>query len=307
MKDEVFDTLIIGAGPAGYTAGIYACRYRLNTLLVGEETGGTIAIAHKVCNFPVFPEISGFELVEKMRGVAQKAGLKEKMGRIVKIEKAEEGFKVSTKGGEEFLTKTLILAIGTKRRRLGLPEEERFLGKGVSYCATCDGPLFSEERVAVVGGSNAATTASLFLSEVAEKVYLIYRGEKLKGEKPWIESIKKRENIEVIYETNVVALQGEKELEGLELDKPFQGGKELKVKGLFVEIGSVPDKTLAQKLGLKLTKKGFIKVGEDQRTSRDGVWAAGDVTDGSNGFRQVITASSEGAIAAQSVYNFLKK
>lgn len=293
------DLIIIGAGPAGYTAGVYAQRNKMSSLLIGEREGGTMAQAHKICNFPVFEEISGVELSKKMRGVVESLGLEIEQGLVTEVQREDDHFLVSTKKGETEAS-NLLLATGSKRRRLGLDGEEEFIGKGVSYCATCDAPLFGGESVGVVGGANAATTAALMLSDIADKVYLIYRGDELKGEQMWIDQIHKTENIEIIYNTNVIGLEGENMLSGVELDNE----KKIDMKGLFIEIGSVPRSSIYESLGVDLDKRGYIKVNEDQSTSVDGVWAAGDVTNGSNGFRQIVTAMSEASIAVNSMNQY---
>ncbi len=298
--------IIIGSGPAGYTASIYANRYGISNILIGDKPGGMIADAHKVCNFPGEREITGQKLAQKIREHALKEGCREILEKVVSVKKENNFFEVEDKSGEKRKAQTVLIATGSKRRRLGLDQEKKFLGKGVSYCATCDGPLFKDEEVAVIGGGNAAHTASLLLSEIAERVYEIYRGDKLKGTKAWIEKIKKDPKIEIIYNTNVVGLVGEKMLEEIELDSFYREKKSLKVKGLFIEIGSVPQNKLAQKAGVEINKKGYIKVKEDQSTNVPGLYAAGDVTNGSDGFRQVITACSESAVAVRSIFSYLK-
>ncbi len=298
--------IIIGSGPAGYTASIYANRYGISNVLIGDKPGGMIADAHKVCNFPGEKEITGQKLAQKIREHTLAEGCREIFEKVVSVEKKNNLFEVETGDGEKRKAQAVLIATGSKRRRLGLDQEKKFLGKGVSYCATCDGPLFKDEVVAVIGGGNAAHTASLLLSEIAERVYEIYRGDKLKGTKAWAEKIKKDPKIEIIYNTNVIGLAGEKMLEEIELDSSYQGKDNLKVKGLFIEIGSVPQSKLAKKAGVKTNKKGYIKVKEDQSTNVSGIYAAGDVTNGSAGFRQVVTACSESAVAVRSIFSYLK-
>ncbi len=299
---KIFDLLIIGAGPAGLTAGIYARRFELNAFIIGSLVGGLASEAHKICNFPTDEEISGFDLVKKMQGHTFNLGVKINQGKVVSLKKQNSLFKCSTHSGKEFYGKTLLLALGTKRQKLNLPNEKKFLGRGVSYCATCDGPLFKDKTLVVVGGANAAVTAALYLSEIAQKVFLIYRKEKLRAEPAWVKQIEKRKNLEVIFNTNVIGLFGEENLEKVKLDSPYKGSEYLDVEGLFVEIGSVPEKILSQQLGVTMNEKGFIKIDEAGRTNIKGIWAAGDITTGSNSFRQIITACSEGAIAAESIF-----
>ncbi len=300
------DVLIVGVGPAGLTAGIYACRFNLDTLIVGTQIGGLAAEAHQIGNFPTEENISGTDLIEKMKEHAIHLGAEIKQGTVTSLRKEGHIFSGATSKDEEFQSKTLLLAWGTKRRKLDLPHEEKFLGRGVSYCAVCDGPFYRNKTVGVIGGSNAAVTAALYLSEIAEKVFLIYRKGKLRAEPIWVGQLGKRDNVEIVFNTNVTGLLGEENLEKIKLDNPYQESEYLDIEGLFVEIGSLPDKTLSQQLGVLTDEKGFIKIDESERTNIEGVWAAGDITIGSNGFRQIITACAEGAIAAQSIYEYLE-
>lgn len=298
--------MIIGTGPAGLTAGIYARRFNLETAIVGTQIGGLAAEAHRVGNFPSEKEISGMYLIQKMKEHASSLGTEVKQETVTSLRKEDDVFKCAASNGEEFGGRTLLLASGTKRRKLNLANEEKFLGRGISYCAVCDGAFFGNKTVAVVGGSNAAVTATLYLSEIAKKVFLIYRQKKLRAEPIWVQQLEKKDNVKVIFNTNVVGLLGKESLEKIKLDKPFQEDEYLNIEGLFVEIGSVPDKILSGQLGVLTDEKGFIKIDEHGRTNVKGVWAAGDTTTGSGGFRQIITACAEGAIAAQSIYQYLK-
>ena len=266
----------------------------------------TIADAHKVCNYPGYEEISGFELGYKLSEQAKNLGGEMKQESVEDIRKVGTGFEIKT-DKNTYHAKGVILATGTKRSKLMLPGEDEYLGKGVSYCATCDAMFFKDKTVAVIGGSDAATTAALLLSETSEKVYIIYRKDELRGDPTWVETVKKASNIEVIYKTVVTGLNGDGKLESLDLSAEYNGSKELKVDGVFIEIGSEPNATLPMTLGLELTEKGYIIVKQDQSTSTEGIWAAGDITTNSNGFQQVITACAEGAVAANSAYCYLKK
>ncbi len=303
---EQIDLAIIGSGPAGYTASIYASRYKLNNIVFGKTIGGTISDAHKVCNYPGYEEISGFELGYKIAEQAKKLGGISKQESVEKIERKENGTFEVTTDKETYQANGVILATGTKRSKLMLPDEDKFLGKGVSYCATCDAMFFKDKIVGVIGGSDAATTAALLLAETSEKVYIIYRGTELKGDPTWIENVKKDPKIEVIFQTVVTGLIGEEKLKSVNLSKEFNNEKELILDGLFIEIGSEPNADLPMKLGLELTEKGYIVTKNDQSTSIEGIWAAGDITTNSNGFQQVITACAEGAVAANSAYCYIK-
>ncbi len=302
----IYDLIIIGAGPAGISASIYASRYKINHLVIGEIPGGLITEAHNVCNFPGEESISGFELMEKMKKHAQNLGAEIiSMEKIVSIKKQESFFELSTESKKEFQAKTILLATGTKHRKLGLAEESKYLGKGLAYCATCDAMFFKDKKVAVVGAGNSAMTASLYLSEVAKEVYLLARGEELKGETIWIDQVKNNKKINVFYKTQVEKIEGESKVEAIIINKENKKEK-LDLDGVFIEIGTDPDNFLSDQLNIK-NDRGFITVDEKQATNIEGVWAAGDITTSSSFFRQVITACSEGAIAAYAIFSFLQK
>ena len=299
---EKYDLVIIGTGPAGYAASVYASRYKINHLVIGAMPGGTASSAHRICNFPGYEEIPGLELMMKMRQQMLSYGTKEVMDRVVGISKEGNDFVVNTEKSGSYRSSSVLVAVGTKRRKLGLKEEKKYEGKGLSYCVTCDGMFYKDKVVAVVGGSDAANMATVYLSDIVKKVYVVYRGQKLRGEQLWIDEVMKAKNVEIIFNANVVELLGESSLEGVRLDKD---NMELNVGGVFVEIGSDP--SLDFELGVNLNEAGYIVVDKAQKTSLDGIYAAGDITTNSNGFQQVVTACSEGAIAINSIYYWLKK
>jgi thioredoxin reductase (NADPH) len=303
----MYDIAIIGSGPAGYSAGIYSSRYQLNTVIFGKMMGGTASEAHKICNYPGFDDISGMELSNKMYEHAKNTGCNIKFESIANIEKLNNHFKLTTDLNKEYEAKTVLLAVGTERTKLSIPNEDKFLGKGLSYCATCDANFYKDKVVGVIGGSSAATMAAVMLSDLSKKVYILYRGEELRGDPTWKRQALKKENIEVLYKTVVTKLIGDDQLESLELNREYEGSNTLDVDGVFVEIGSEPNKNLPQKIGIKTDKNGYIEVDEAQRTNIKGIWAAGDCTTNSNGFRQVVTAVSEGAIASDDIYKYLNR
>lgn len=285
------------------SAAIYAARYKLKTLVISKEIGGMIVDAHIVENYPGYTKISGMDLMKKFREHVKYFNVEIKEEEVENIEK---GFKVYTDKGT-YQGKTILLGIGLKRRKLNVKGEEKFIGKGVSYCATCDAPFFKDKTVGVIGGNDAAAMAALLASEYAKKVYIIYRKEKIRAEPYWVDLINKNKKITIINNTNVKEVSGTKFLEKIKLDKPYKNKDELKLDGLFIEIGSVPTKALTQDLKIKTDDKGYIIVNAKQETNVKGVYAAGDITTGSNYFRQVLAAGAEGAIAANSVYVFCKK
>jgi len=305
MAENIYDLIIIGAGPAGLAASVYASRYKIKHLVIGKEPGGQAVEAHKVENWPGTISISGLELTQKMREHAEKLGVKILMDSVSNITKEGDFFSVTTHTAQN-KTKNVILALGMEYKKLSIPGEEEFKGKGVSYCPTCDAPFFKDKTVAVVGGANSAASAAQLLSEYADKVYVIYRGEKLKVDPAYEENLTKNEKIEIVYQTNVKEILGDKTVAKIKLDKEREGSDELAVQGVFIEIGSEPGVELANQLGVAVDEQGFVVVGPDQSTNIAGIWAAGDATTGSNKMRQILTAAAEGAIAAGAVYKKLQ-
>ena len=292
-----YDLIIIGGGPAGLTAALYAARYKINTLLITKEIGGYAATAHKVCNFPSYPEITGFELMKNMVDHVKEFNI-EIINTEVKSVTKDDLFTIEA--DKTYKAKKVIYAAGTTRRKLDIPGEEEFHGKGVSYCATCDGGFFKDKTVAVVGGSDAALTAALLLAEFATKVYIVYRKDKFfRAEPAWIELIEKSEKIECIFNEEVLEIQGNNTVENLKL----KSGEDLKVDGIFIEIGSMPDLTPVKSLNIE-NRKGYITTDTHQHTNVKGFYAAGDITE--IHLKQIITAAAQGAVAAYSVYNELK-
>jgi thioredoxin reductase (NADPH) len=295
-----YDLIIIGAGPAGLTAGIYAARYKINTLILSKFSGGTAATADKVCNFPSYLEIKGIELMQNIISHVKQLNVPIKNEEVISISKKGEKYSIKTKK-ETYIAKKVIFAMGTKRTKLNVKGEAGFLGKGVSYCSTCDAAFFRDKTVAVVGGSNAALTAALLLTEFGSKVYVIYRkGEFTRPDPAWIELVEKNKKIEVLFNEEVMEIKGDKNVESVKL----KSGKNLDVQGVFVEIGSVAKTEIVDNLGVKKNKKSYILVDRDQKTNVKGFFAAGDVTD--NNLKQIITACGDGATAAFSVYKELK-
>ncbi|MBR9702298.1 FAD-dependent oxidoreductase [Candidatus Pacearchaeota archaeon] len=307
-----YDLIIIGAGPAGMTAAIYAARYKLKVLVIGKIPGGYMGEAHEVCNFPTYEKATGMELVQKMVNQVKNLGVEIKTEEVLDVKKGKE-FIVSA-GKNEYSAKKILIATGSKRRSLGVEREKELTGKGLHYCATCDAGFYKDKIVGVAGGGDAALTAALLLSKFAKKVYLIYRRDKfINAEPTWVDEVKKVKNIEPLFNSEITELIGKDKLERVRLtpkgvpsveEDVNTEGNEVVVDGLFVEIGSIPGSVIAEKLGVKM-KDNYIMVSKNQETNAGGVFAAGDVTD--NPLKQIVTACGEGAIAGYSVYKELMR
>ncbi len=311
-KKEVLDlgkireVIVIGSGIAGITATIYAKRYGLDVILIGEKLGGLINDAYLVENFPGFLG-SGKELVEKWKYHLTKLECDFVREKVIRIKKENSLFKVELSSGKEIKGRVIILATGSSKRKLGIDGEEKFKGKGISYCVSCDAYFFKNKKVAVVGGGNSAFSDALFLSNVAKEVLILVRNQ-VKAEKFLVDLVKKIDNIKVFEGVEIKRLEGINKLEKLVLfDKHTKEEKVLEIDGVFVSIGLEPNNELAKQLGIELDNQGFIKVKEDQSTNIERVFAAGDITTNSNKLNQLITAAAEGAIAANSVFKYLQK
>ncbi|MCK4997220.1 FAD-dependent oxidoreductase [Candidatus Pacearchaeota archaeon] len=294
-----YDLIILGGGPAGLTAAIYAGRYNLKTLIVAESFGGTANLAGEVENWP--GKIgSGMEIMSDIKVQAEKFGAEFLETSIDSVKKEGEEFIVSC-GEKIFYSKTLIVALGTKHRKLEILGEEEFLGKGVSYCAICDGNFFRNKTVSVIGGADSAAKAALYLANICEKVYVVYRKDKMRCEAISLANIEKNEKIEIIYNATPSEIVGEGVVKQLKISKDNEE-KIIDVSGVFVEIGATPSTNTVESLNFEL-ENGYIITGKDTKTNIEGVFAAGDITNIE--IQQMITAAGEGAIAAHSVQNFL--
>ncbi len=297
-----YDLAVLGAGAAGLTAGIYAARYGLKTIVIGKNLGGMLNDIHNIENFPTFNG-TGAEFTKRISEQAKQCGADIAQSEIVSIEKDKKGdFVIKTGDNQEIIPKSLIIATGSEKRRLNIPGEEKFLGKGVSYCATCDAPLFKGKTVAVIGGRNSAAHTALLLAEHAQRVLIVYRQGSLNCDDILIKRINKNKRINVIYNSIPLEIKGEDVVESLAIENGKK--QELAVEGVFIDIGSVPVTSLTKNLGIKLDKNGFIIVDDSMATNIEGIFAAGDITQGQ--LKQIITAASQGAIAAKSSYRFLK-
>jgi len=298
----MYDVIIVGGGVAGLAAGIYATRYNLKVLVVSKDMGGLLKLAYVVENYPGLGRSNGLDIMTKMEEHAREIGVEIIEDDVDGVGK-EDGYFIVKTSKDSYKSNTIVLATGSERRKLGVPGEDRFRNKGVGYCATCDAPLMKNKIVGVVGGSDSAVVEALLLAEYAKKVCIIYRGEKVRPEPINGKRMLAMKNIEIIPFTNVLEIRGDKMMNRVVLDKPYNGNKELKLDGIYIEVGIVPNNALAKKLGVELDKDGYIIIDKASRTNVAGVFAAGDVTN--SGWKQAIIAAAQGSYAANSVYNYL--
>lgn len=306
MAQVVYDIIIVGAGPAGLTAAIYATRRKANVVVLEAETvGGQITKTPFIENYPGIPSISGSELAKRMQEQVGALGVEIKIERAVDIWKEGDDFVVKTERAN-YNAKAVILATGVQPRRLDVQGEENFIGRGVSYCAICDVPLFEGKTVAVVGGGDSAARAALLAADYADKVLLIHRRDSLRAEPLLQDRLFANKKIQAIWNKVVEAIKGETLVEGVTLrDTKTNEKMDLPVRGIFVEVGGIPAAVLARKLGIETTEQGYVKVDKHQKTNVNGFFAAGDVTDFP--LRQVSTAVGEGATAATSACEYIGK
>lgn len=304
-KIEHYDVLILGAGPAGLTAALYAARYNLHTAVIAKSIGGTANLAGEIENWPGFMG-SGTELMNKFKQQAEKFGAKFLEAEVTKVERDENGF-VFHVNSHEVHGKAVIIALGTEHRKLEIPGEKDFIGRGISYCATCDGLFFRNKTVAVIGGADSAAKAALYLSEIAKKVYIIYRGNEMRCEPISFEKIKEKKNIEIYYNAVPTEVIGDKKVSALEISHTKKDTEEeikLELDGVFIEIGAMPVMEMIKSLKIKTDKDGYIITDKSTKTNQKGIFAAGDNTNST--LKQVVVASAEGAIAAKATRDFLK-
>ena len=301
---EKYDFIIIGAGPAGLSAAIYAARRNLSTLVISKQIGGLMIMTHQVENYPGFSGISGYDLMEKFQDQAKNLGVEFEFGEAQKIAKQKTGFEIIMDDGRKFFGRAALLAFGLSHRQLNVAGEKELSGKGVTYCATCDGPLYRNKTVAVIGGGNSALDAVLYLSGLAKKVYLIHRTDKFRAESEMLKRARELLNVEIRANTQVAEIKGDKRVSGIAIYN--SGNQELKeeldLEGIFIEIGYEPRTAWLKDL-IKLNSTGEIIVDPNGNTSLPGIWAAGDCTDAT--FKQIVIAAGAGAKAALSAYKYL--
>lgn len=308
-KISHYDVIIIGAGGSGLAAGMYCGRLGMKTLVLGTTSGmelpigGVITTTHVVENYPGFIRLSGPEIAKKLEEHARDYKIDIFEERATKLERKNNGFAVTT-DKNTYSTSTIIYTAGTVWRKLGVPGEKEFANKGISYCALCDGPVFMDKAVAIIGGSDSATKEALLLTKYAKKVYIIARGEALRAEPINLERALKNKKTEIILKTNVKEIKGKEFVTSILLDRPYKGKNEIAVDGVFVAIGHIPLSDLAKQVGAAVNDKNEIIIDKESRTNVEGFFAAGDVVD--TEFKQLITGVGEAVKAAYNAYKFVQ-
>lgn len=298
----MYELIIVGGGPAGITASIYAARKRMNFLVITKDIGGQAALSSDIENYTGYQYITGPELTKKFEEHMQEFQIELKYEDVVGIEKTDEIFKVKTDKGI-YESKALIIASGAKPRTLKVPGEQEFKNRGVTYCATCDAPLFPDKDVVVVGGGNSGLDATLQLMKIANKIHLIEHGPRLRGDEIMRDKVERSETVTVLTNTNVLEISGDKFVTGVTVER--EGKREtLGAQGVFIEIGYIPNSEFAAGV-VKLNERKEIVVDDRCKTSVDGIFAAGDVTDVPQ--KQVIVAAGEGAKAALCAHEYLQR
>ena len=299
----MYDCVVIGAGPAGLTAAIYLRRAQKKVLVLEAlNYGGQIINTLDIENYPVEEHISGFDFATKIYEQAKKLGTEVKFEKAIDITDNGNYKEVQT-SKETYKAKTIIIATGSENRKLGLDKEEDLVGAGISYCATCDGAFYKDKTVAVVGGGNTALEDALYLSDVAKKVYLIHRRDSFRAEETTVDLLKKKDNVEFVYNSNVTKLIGTDNLEKIEVTDNDGNKKEIEVDGLFVAVGRIPETENFAKL-IDTDKAGFVVATEDCHTNIPGIFVAGDTR--VKEVRQLVTATSDGAISATEAIKYMR-
>lgn len=305
MAKSDYQLIILGGGPAGLTAGLYAARDRLKVLLVERGVvGGQVLVTDWIDNYPGFPEgLSGSDLIDKMAAQAARFDLETKNANVVKVELADAVKKIILESGEELNCQALIICTGARPNKLGVPGEEQFAGKGVSYCATCDGPFFRDQEIIVVGGGDTAIQEADFLTKFASRVTVIHRRDTLRATKVLQEKAFANKKIDFIWNANIIAIEGDKEVERVRIRTKDGEEKDIAASGVFILIGTIPNNEILPVEQLGADKQGFIKTDEEMRTRVAGVMAAGDIR--SKTVRQIINGAGEGAVAAIAAEHYL--
>ncbi|MCX6744939.1 MAG: thioredoxin-disulfide reductase [Candidatus Parcubacteria bacterium] len=305
MSENIFDLIIIGGGPAGLTAGIYASRRNLNNLIITKDIGGQASTTNFVENYPGHEKVGGFELMQKFQKQAEGFGSQFKYEEVAHVQKTADKFIIDTVSGNQYSALALILTFGKTPSNLNVPGEKEFAGRGVSYCATCDGPLFRNKTVAIVGGGSAALESADYLAQICKKVFLIHRRNEFRGEEVLVNRVKGLKNVAIILGKVIAKISGEKFVKTVEIeDVDTKKKEELAVDGIFIEIGHSVNATPIKEI-VKVNANNEIIVDVDCQTSETGIFAAGDVTNIK--YKQIVISAGEGAKAALSAYKYIQR
>ena len=301
---EKYDIIIIGSGPAGLTSGIYAGRQGTKTLMIDKGPAGGLGLEVPMMeNYPGYEIIAGMSLIKEMKKQALKTTQLKEMEEILSVQPNEDNFLIKSNKGE-YLAKSIILCTGNQHRKLGVKGEDKFLGRGVCYCATCDGPLFAGKKVFMIGGGNTAVQEAIFLKNIGCDVTLVHRRDELRADK-YLQKKLETLNIDIIWDTVVEEIKGEISLETIVLKNVKTSQEnEVEAQGIFISVGDIPINKLAKELGVNLDQSGYIITDKFQKTNIPRVYAAGDIT---GGYKQWVIACSEGAVAAMAAYDDLEK
>ena len=303
---QIYDVIVIGGGPGGYTAALYAARANLSTLVLEKLTpGGQMGTTDVIDNYPGFPEgIGGFELAMQMKQGAERFGAQTQLAEVTQVELAGQVKTVHTSGGD-YQARTVVLATGAHPRELGLPGERELRGRGVSYCATCDGMFYRGKTVVVVGGGNTAVSDVLYLSRLCEKVYLVHRRDTLRASKVYLDPLQKAENVEFVWDSEVKQLLRDQAVTGVRVRNKKTGKeRDIPCAGVFVAVGYLPN-TQLYRGQVELDEAGYVLADETTQTNLPGVFAVGDLR--KKPLRQVVTAASDGAVAAHFIEEYLNQ
>jgi len=298
----MYDTIIVGAGPAGLTSAIYTCRAKKKTLVLEALSyGGQIINTLDIENYPAAPHISGFDFATKLYNQAKELGAEIVFEKVVDIKDNTDYKEVITKNNT-YKTKTIILATGAENRKLGLENESDLIGRGVSYCATCDGAFYKGKDVAIQGGGNTAIEEAIYLSDIAKTVYLILRRDEFRAEETLINQLKEKENVKFILNSNVTKLNANEKLESIEVTNKDGQSTIINISGLFIAVGRVPENENFRKI-IKLNEAGYVEAKEDCHTNVEGIFTAGD--NRVKTVRQLVTATADGAVAATEAIKYI--
>ena len=298
--EKIYDIIVLGGGPTAIGCAIYAARFAMDVLVIGKIFGGLIATTHLVENYPGIASTSGQGLMAMFKEHMDSLQIPYISDEIRNIEKANDHF-ILHSFFQKFKAKSVVIATGSERKKLGIPGEEKFTGRGVSYCATCDGPFYKDKTVCVIGGSDSAAKEALFLSQNVKKVYIIYRRKEIRAEPINKRRVEANKKIEIINNTNITEIKGDNTVKSV----IFDNGKEFEIDGVFIEVGSNPNSELAKTAGVKTNEKDEIIINRKSETNIPGLFAAGDVADAP--FKQAITGVAEGVIAAYSAFDYIKE